>query len=174
MTQALSFDLRQAHAIPPGQAVVRPSDGCVGMKVQQIAKDFVRHYFLPLVPMAAEGLKLAYLDPEDELADCGGPVRFSLGEGRAPAAGERGVLFRNARATFLAAQQADREYTMSEAQRFYKSELFVDLASREVYSRQDRNIAEVFPAWRVEGMAGANGIVPLADIGAAYQKSKSA
>lgn len=174
MTQALCFQLRQAHAIPPGQVVVRPSDGCVGMKVQQIAKDFVRHYFLPLEPLGAEGLKLAYLDPEDELADCGGPVRFSLGQSQGPGAGERGAVFRNGRATFLAAQQADREYTMSEAQRFYKSELFVDLASREVYSRQDRNVVEVFPGWKVEGMAGANGIVPLADIGAAYQKSRSA
>jgi hypothetical protein len=168
MIQPLSFRLRQAHEIPPGQAVVRPVDGSVGMKVQQIAKDFVRHYFLPLEPMAAEGLKLVYLDPEDELADCGGPVRLSLGKGRAPGPGERGAAFRNARATFLAARQADREYTMSEAQRFYKSELFIDLTSREVLSRQDRNVAEIFPDWKVDGMAGANGIVPLVEIRAAF------
>ncbi|MEO5335498.1 MAG: hypothetical protein H7841_01195 [Magnetospirillum sp. WYHS-4] len=174
MTHQLVFLSRRAFEVPAGQAAIRPGDGVVGMKLRQMAKDFVRHYLLPLEPLPAEGLKLVYLDPEDDLIDCGGPVRLSLGDARPPAADTRPAVFRNARGTFLAAEQAARAYTMSEAQRFYKAECFVDLASCEALSRQDRNISAVFPDWRVEGMGTADGIMPLERVLSAYQKSRSA
>lgn len=175
MSANLSFTLRKAFEIPPGQVVIRPGDPlAVGIKLHQVAKEFLRHYLLPLHPPPEEGLRLEYLDPEEELVDCGGPLRFELGAEAPITPGLPHPVFRNGRGTFLRVIGAERAYTMSEAQRLYQADNFVELTSREVLARQDRNLKGHYPDFRILGMGGPSGVLTLPEVRTAYQKSRSA
>ena len=132
-----AFETRDANAV-----VLEAGDGpLVCLKTVRMGKDFIHHYLVPLQPLPAGELTLIYVDPEDELVDCGAGVVFTLG-GAAAASGvriEAGTVFANPKATFLKARddaRTDRAFA------------YVDIASGHVKFRQERTLATVYGEWR--------------------------
>ncbi|MDH5750647.1 MAG: hypothetical protein OEY85_15160, partial [Rhodospirillales bacterium] len=118
-------------------------------------------YVVPLDPHPAHDMRLVYVDPEEELVECGGRAVFALAEGVTPEGwAEVGHIFQNDQGTFLKVIEDPK------SQKMYA---FVDIRSGEIRRRQERGVNTVFMQWRVEGMdSGEKRTVTFAELRQAF------
>ena len=165
MTKTIHFRLKAAYDVAPGQTILRNGENGVEVcvKGERVGKEFVRHYLAPLVPKPGDDAALYYLDPEDEVAVCSGQLRISLGDARdVPVAS--GCAFVNGRGTYL---------RLDEHARFHghKALSYLDMATGDVRSRQEKGITAVHPDWTVVGVDLDGETVPVDVLCAAFADS---
>lgn len=156
MSNGITLQKKYAWEVLAGQIVVCKDDAgtaTICMKVERKGLDFVRHYLVPVSPMPEGGPALEYLDPDDEVQFCEGQFHFALGE-TSEGGIEAGTVFINARGIYL---------KVGEHARFEgrKPDAYVDLATGEVRSRQEKKITAIHRDWRIDGVALGEDIIPL-------------
>ncbi len=158
---------KKAYQIPSGTTVLHVMDGgvIIGLKAEREGKEYIHHYVVPLDPHPADDMRLVYVDPEDELIECGGPAVFALADGAKPdGRAEVGHIFRNGQGTFLKVIEDPKSQKMF---------AFVDIRTGEIRRRQERGVNEVFMDWRIEGMAmDGERTVTFAELREAYSASR--
>ena len=169
MTETIAFSTKSAYDVPPGQIILRTGEAGgaeVCIKAERMGKEFVRHYLVPLSPIPEGGASLVYLDPEDEVATCEGVLRLTLGPAREVPI-DLGVAFVNGRGTYL---------KVDEHRRFHghKALGYLDLASGDVRSRQEKAVKSIHPAWRLEAVDIDGRTVPIEALREAFAASTAA
>ncbi len=154
MKNAITLERRKAHEIPRGNAVIYPHGGevTVCLKTERQGNDYIHHYLVVMdpAPVAADGFGMIYIDPEDELIDCGAAFTYAMTEGvaRGDTRSEQaavGDLFQNDDGFFLKVTDDPKSQKMF---------AFVNIHSGAVMGRQERGVAAVFQEWRVSGLGG--------------------
>ncbi len=159
MKNGITLKRRKAFEIPRGNAVIFTDGGGGGggggggeamvcLKTERQGKDYIHHYLVVMDPAPAGGFEMIYIDPEDELTDCGGPFTYAMSEGveRGDTRSERadvGDLFRNAGGLFLKVPDHPKSEKMF---------AFIEIHSGAVMGRQERDVSAVFQDWRVSGL----------------------
>ncbi len=90
MSDTRTLVSRPAFEITPGNAVLRRNeagDPILSLKVQRRGKNYVQDYVVDLTPPTEPEMRLDFVDPETEIADCGAPLRFETGPSSDPALG---------------------------------------------------------------------------------------
>ncbi len=159
MKNAITLERRKAFDIPRGNAIIYPRGGevTVCLKTERQGKDYIHHYLVVMDPAPtstpANDFGLIYIDPEDELIDCGATFTYAMTEGvaRGDTRSERaavGDIFQNPDGFFLKVTDAPKSQKMF---------AFINIHSGAVMSRQERGVAAVFQDWRVSGL-GVEGV----------------
>ena len=162
MKNAITLKRRKAFEIRRGNAVIFTDGGgeaMVCLKTERQGKDYIHHYLVVMDPAPADGFGMIYIDPEEELTDCGATFTYAMSEGveRGDSRSERaavGDLLRNAGGLFL---------KVTDDPKSQKTFAFIDIHSGAVMGRQERGVIAVFQDWRVSGI-GENGKVTLEDL----------
>lgn len=146
MSAERRFTPRPAFEIPAGNAVRRRTDdGVLCLKGQRQAKRYVQDYLVAIAPMAADGPRLEFVDPETELADGGAPLDFVPGPESVTEEGARprpqaGDLVRSERGMWLAVSETNGLHTFVS---------FIDVATGDVRRLRDGAILAVHRDWRL-------------------------
>lgn len=144
MSDIPQLSRRKAYEIAPRRAVLTRDAGLC-MKAEQDGKDFIHHFLVPLDPRPAAPLQVIYVDPEEELLDCGGTITLALGAAAGEGPIAHGEILRSDRGTFLKVK-GDPRLAWVEA--------FIDMDSGMLKRRQGRHAAEIFRDWRLEDVGG--------------------
>jgi len=151
MNETLILQRRKAFEIQRGNAVIHVEDGdaLVCLKAEREGKEYVHHYLVVLDPAPEAGHGMIYIDPDDEVVDCGYVFAYEMTEGemRGATAAERadvGDVFQNAAGLFL---------KVTEDPKSQKMFAFVNIHSGEVMRRQERGVTKVFQEWRTTGLS---------------------
>jgi hypothetical protein len=148
------FKKTNSQDIPCGNAVIVEEGGgtVVCLKAEREGKEYVHHYLIPLDPRRGPDLQLIYVDPEDEVVDCGCRVEIDPGEavgGSDKPAPEVGDALRNADGLFLKAIEDPKSQKMF---------AFIDIGAGptlgQVRRRQERALTAVYPGWRATAADG--------------------
>ncbi len=152
MKNAITLERRKAFEIARGNAVIFTDGGggeaMVCLKTERQGKDYIHHYLVIMDPAPADAHEMIYIDPEEELTDCGLTFTYAMTEGveRGYTRSERadvGDLFRNTNGFFLKVTDDPRSRKMF---------AFIDIHSGAVMGRQERGVSAVFQEWRVSGL----------------------
>ncbi len=157
---------RKAHEVPCGNAVILARDGeaTICLKAEREGKEYIHHYLVTLDPLSNDRPELVYIDPEDDVIDCGGTFSFAMtegGEGGQTASEKAGVgdIFKNGGGLFLKLEEDPKSQKMF---------AFIDIATGAVKRRQERGVSAVYQEWRVSGM-GEDGAVSFLEIREAHR-----
>lgn len=167
MSPEQRFNKTKSRDIPCGNAVILEDDGeaVVCLKAERQGKEYVHHYLIPLDRRRGRELRLIYIDPEDEVMDCGLPVAIDPGEAAGSPAPEVGDAFRNAAGLFLKVIEDPKSQKMF---------AFIDIASGptlgQVRRRQERRLSAVHPQWRAVAADGDN-VFTLQSLRQAYTEA---
>lgn len=154
MNPAQRFKKTRSQEIPRGNVVIIEDGGetVVCLKAERQGKEYVHHYLIPLDPRRGPDLQLIYVDPEDEVVDCGCRVAIDPGpasDGAGPPAPEVGDAFSNAAGLFLKVIEDPKSQKMF---------AFIGIDSGDalgqVRRRQERGLTAVYPHWRAAAADG--------------------
>ena len=153
MENTVTLERRKAFEIPRGNAVIFTDDdgggeAMVCLKTERHGKDYIHHYLVVMDPVPADGFGMIYIDPEEELTDCGATFTYAMSEGVARGytrseQADVGDLFQNAGGFFL---------KLIDDPKSQKMFAFINIHSGAVMGRQERGVVAVFQEWRVSGL----------------------
>ena len=166
MKNAITLKRRKAFEVRRGNAVIFTGGGggeaMVCLKTERQGKDYIHHYLVVMDPTPADGFGMIYIDPEEELTDCGATFTYAMSEGveRGYTRSERadvGDIFQNAGGFFLKVTDDPRSQKMF---------AFINIHSGVVMGRQERGVVAVFQEWRVSGLGveGGEGTLTLDEL----------
>ena len=140
----MALERKPAVAIPAGNAVLVHRDGAclVCLKAEREGKEYVHHYAVPLDPRPGPAHDMIYVDPEEELVDCGQPPAIAL-EGAADAmTAAPGDIFSTRRGTYIKVIEDPKSQKMFG---------YVDVATGRIERRREKGLTAVYHGWRVDG-----------------------
>ncbi len=157
---------RKANEVPRGNGVIlaRNGEATICLKAEREGKEHIQHYLVTLDPLKGERPELVYIDPEDDVIDCGETFSFSMTEGgegglTASEKADIGDIFKNGNGLFLKLEEDPKSQKMF---------AFIDIATGEVKRRQERGVSAVYQEWRVTGL-GEDGAVSFLEIREAHR-----
>lgn len=151
MAATPTFERKEAQSVDCGNLVILEADGgktLICLKAEREGKEYVHHYLIQLDPVPDEGYCLLYIDPEDELVDCGAPPAFELETPTDISTISRSDV------GYIIETQAGVFLKVSEDPKMQKFCGFVDIRTGEIKRRQERNVKAAYPAWRAAGQNG--------------------
>ena len=164
MKNGITLKRRKAFEVRRGNAVIFAADGevMICLKTERQGKDYIHHYLVVMDPAPTGPRGIIYIDPEEELTDCGATFTYAMSEGveRGDTRSERaavGDIFRNSGGLFLKVTDDPKSQKMF---------AFINIHSGAVMGRQERGVLAVFQEWRVSGLGveGDEGTLSLDEL----------
>ena len=144
---SILLERKEARSVNRGNLVVMETEAGearICLKTEREGKEYTHHYLVQIDPTPNEGYCLLYIDPEENILDCGIRPGFQLENPvdiTTMNRSELGYIIETPAGTFL---------KVSEDPKMQKFCGYVNIHSGEIKRRQERNVKAAFPEWQAK------------------------